>query len=72
MTRYVRPSTNVLEAPVKSGQHGRAVASAKKSTTSKAGWEPDSLIWTRWWVSAVTVTNSSDVTQRWRMTVDGC
>ena len=72
MTRYGKPYTSAQRAAVKWGLPGPARASVSRSTTSKAGSEIDSPILTRWWASAITATSSSDFTQRWRMTVDGC
>ena len=72
MTRSGGKYTSAREVAAKSMRRGPARASANKSTTSKAASVIDSPTLTRWWASAITATNSSDVTQRWRMTVDGC
>lgn len=72
MTRSVRSSTSAQEAAVRSTLRGPAQASASRSTTNKAASGTDLPTLIRWWVSATTVTNSLDVTRRWRMTVDGC
>jgi hypothetical protein len=72
MTRYARPYTSAQRAAVKSGRPGPARAGAKRCTTAKAELEHGCSTLTRWWASATHVTTSSDVTQRWRMTVDGC
>jgi len=60
------------EAYAKSMRRLTARANASRCTTSRAGKATASPTLTRWWVSAIDVTTSSDVTQRWRMTVDGC
>ena len=70
--RYGTSYTSVQAGAVKSMLHGRARATVSRSTTSRAGLGIGLPTLTRWWLSATTVTNSSDVTQRWRMTVDGC
>jgi hypothetical protein len=72
MTRYEKPSTSVPKGLVKSGPPGPAQADVNRSTTSREGWGIGCSTLTKWWASATTATNSSDVTRRWRMTVDGC
>lgn len=72
MTKRELQFTKEQEDAVRSMRRGRAQGSASKSTTSKEGSGIGCSTLTRWWASATTVTNSLDVTRRWRMTVDGC
>jgi hypothetical protein len=72
MTRSGKRYTSAQKAAARWGLPGPAPANASRSTTNKVGLEIESPTLIRWWVSATTATTSSDVTQRWRMTVDGC